>query len=238
MPIKSYGVIPFMRRKDVIKFLLIQRKDTMAYTDFMRGKFKFQDGSVNYDKLKILFEEMTHDEKSRLLHFSFDELWDGLWLEHSSGIYIKERAYAYKSYLSIDFVPMVRDAMPSRYTSSEWGFPKGRKNINESGLACAIREFKEETGLYDSDFEIIPYFNPVAENFIASDGIKYSHVYYLAEIRSDLDLRYRAKDKNLLQEVKNIGFFEYRRCYKMFRDYDVQKKITLTKVRDYISKMR
>jgi 8-oxo-dGTP pyrophosphatase MutT (NUDIX family) len=139
-------------------------------------------------------------------------------------------------YSSIDFVPMVKDALPSKYHTTEWGFAKGRKNLNESGLECAIREFKEETGLFDDDFRIIPRFNPVAENFIGSDGVRYSHIYYLAEVKNNIDMRYRSKNACLLQEVKNIGFFEYKECYNLFRDYDVQKKFTLTKIREYIIK--
>jgi 8-oxo-dGTP pyrophosphatase MutT (NUDIX family) len=238
MPIKSFGIIPFKRKNNIVRFLLIQRKDTMGYTDFMRGKYKYPNGSINYDRLKILVEEMTSEEKNKILNFSFDELWAELWLDHNAGIFIKEKQYAARSYSSIDIVPIVKASLPSKYQDNEWGFPKGRKNLNETGLECAIREFKEETGLFDDDFRIIPHFNPVAENFIGSDGIKYTHIYYLAEIKNDIDLRYRSKDKNLLQEVKNIGFFEYKQAYKLFRDYDVQKRYTLTKVKDYISKMR
>jgi 8-oxo-dGTP pyrophosphatase MutT (NUDIX family) len=28
----------------------------------------------------------------------------------------------------------------------EWGFPKGRRDTQESDWVCALREFKEETG--------------------------------------------------------------------------------------------
>ena len=236
MPIKSYGIVAYTKNKNIIKFLLVQRKDSMGYTDFMRGKYKTSDGGVDYEKLQIIIEEMTEEEKFKLLNFSFEELWKEMWLDHHSGIYVKERANAYKMYTSVDFVPMIKNSLPSKYHSTEWGFAKGRKNLNESGLECAIREFKEETGLFDDDFRIIPRFNPVAENFIGSDGIKYSHIYYLAEVKNNIDMRFRSKNSCLLQEVKNIGFFEYRDCYNLFRDYDVQKKFTLTKIREFIIK--
>ena len=31
------------------------------------------------------------------------------------------------------------------FVNPEWGFPKGRKNIKESNIECALREFNEET---------------------------------------------------------------------------------------------
>ena len=32
------------------------------------------------------------------------------------------------------------------WKTPEWGFPKGRRNYQENDLACALREFQEETG--------------------------------------------------------------------------------------------
>ena len=40
-----------------IKFLMIQRKDTMGYTDFIRGKY------TNDKSLQICLNEMTYQEK-------------------------------------------------------------------------------------------------------------------------------------------------------------------------------
>src|SRR3989344_2909168 len=39
----------------------------------------------------------------------------------------------------------------------KWGFPKGRKEENESILETAIRELKEETGIILSKNDIITY---------------------------------------------------------------------------------
>ena len=37
-PITSIGVILFKYQKNNIKYLMIRRKDTLGYVDFMRGK--------------------------------------------------------------------------------------------------------------------------------------------------------------------------------------------------------
>ena len=41
------------------------------------------------------------------------------------------------------------------WTEQEWGFPKGRRNFQESDIQCACREFEEETGLTDKDHSFI-----------------------------------------------------------------------------------
>ena len=39
----------------------------------------------------------------------------------------------------------------TKWTTPEWGFPKGRRNLKESNLDCSRREFMEETGLESTD---------------------------------------------------------------------------------------
>ena len=38
----------------------------------------------------------------------------------------------------------------TNWKTPEWGFPKGRRNYQETDIKCAFREFYEETG-YDKD---------------------------------------------------------------------------------------
>jgi hypothetical protein len=38
-PITSIGIIPFKKDNNDIKYLMIRRKDTLGYVDFMRGKY-------------------------------------------------------------------------------------------------------------------------------------------------------------------------------------------------------
>ena len=66
------------------KLLLIQRKDTIGYTDFIRGKYP------DKDYLGVYFSEMTLEEQDRLLTSTFEELWDSLWVNHGSRIYKNE----------------------------------------------------------------------------------------------------------------------------------------------------
>ena len=68
------------------KFLMIQRKDTMGFTDFVRGKYPEE-----YSKtLPIFLNEMTIKEKNNLLTKSFDEIWGDLWVNHDSKCFKNE----------------------------------------------------------------------------------------------------------------------------------------------------
>ena len=42
----------------------------------------------------------------------------------------------------------------TNWTEPEWGFPKGRRNYQESDLHCALREFSEETGFPKSKLSV------------------------------------------------------------------------------------
>lgn len=232
-PVKSYGIIAYKVINDSIKFLLIQRKDSIGFTDFIRGRYKTLK-KVDMQKVKNLIEEMTDEEKLKILTENFDKIWDDLWIDHTSNIYINEKEKAKKSFNQID-INIIKDSIPSRYKSTEYGFPKGRRSAQEHEFSCAIREFKEETGLSDEDFKICVNFNPVSENFIGSDNTKYTHIYYLAEIIKEVDLSVTTKNYD---EVKKVVLCEYKDAYKLFRNYDSQKKFTLSKVNDFLIKKR
>ena len=74
-PITSLGVIAFKKENNITKYLLICRKDSLGYIDFLRGKYPL------YDKVYIsrLIYEMTNKEKEKLLTKTFEELWRELW---------------------------------------------------------------------------------------------------------------------------------------------------------------
>ena len=54
---------------------MIQRKDSLCFIEFIRGKYKMND--VNY--LTKLFKFITNEEKSKILNNDFDTIWKDLW---------------------------------------------------------------------------------------------------------------------------------------------------------------
>src|SRR4029078_913826 len=177
-PVTSCGILAF-RRNPELKFLLIQRKDSIGYIDFLRGKYNTK--STKKTIQKTLVEEMTHDEKQNILSKPFDTLWDQLWCNHRSRMYLNYYENAKTKFFQIDIYNMLTNTA-SKWTDQEYCIPKGRRNNNESNLECAIREFTEETGYRRNEFHIIHTTNTIEEIFTGSNGITYKHIYFLAEI--------------------------------------------------------
>jgi len=235
-PITSYGIIGYKKIKNHIKYVLVQRKDTMGYIDFVRGRFNCN--LKKEDVYKVLIQEMTLEEKQRLLKMNFDEIWDRMWMNKKSRIYKNEYENAKKKFNSIDVKNMIKDSInETKWTSTEFSIPKGRRNNSENYIDCALREFSEETGIKKNQVKkIINKRVPLEEVFYGSNGIAYSHVYYIAEINTEYipEIDYT----NILQagEIKNINWFSYKQAMNIFRNYESSKRAIIHKVHKIIEK--
>ena len=74
-PITSFGVICYrINSYGHIEYLMVQRKDSLGYVDFLRGKYN-QNNSFN---LSNIIKEMTSEEL-KILKIKVFELWNKLW---------------------------------------------------------------------------------------------------------------------------------------------------------------
>lgn len=219
-----------------IKFLLIQRRHSIAYMDFLRGKYKVD----NIDQINSLFQYMNPEEINRLKTCEFKDLWSEMWNNDPIKINnIKDFTIAETKFnqlktdknldLNLDF--FIENVTPL-YKQNEWGFPKGRKNHNELPLQCAMREFSEETNINLSDINIINNILPIEENLIGTNGLPYRHIYYIAE--TTLDNIENIRNNN---EIGNIGFFNYNDAKELIRDYHIEKKYILQSIYMYYLEM-
>ena len=71
----SYGVILFKIENEKTKILMINRKDSLCYIDFIRGKYKGND--LKY--IDKLFSRMSNNEIENIKNKTFEELWKTLW---------------------------------------------------------------------------------------------------------------------------------------------------------------
>lgn len=197
-PITSYGIMCF---NDKQEYLLVQRKDSLSYVEFIRGKYAIENRTYIYKLLTY----MTQVERDRLLQDHFDELWMELWQISGCNTYIREYMEAKAKFERLRKGCFLRPpnsdaddpgmffnlelallATCSLLAEPEWGFPKGRRNINEGDFECAIREFEEETALDLGHIEFVQPSRPFEEVFTGSNKVRYKHVYYLARFHPPL----------------------------------------------------
>lgn len=208
-PITSYGLILYTIANNKPAFLLYQRRDNFEYMDFLRGIW------IGECQLPGLFSLMSPDERRRIREYTFQELWNDLWVEHSCRIFRDGFSKAKRKYDSIrDKIPNLLDTTDSRIKEPPWGFPKGKKNsFKEESITCAIREFTEETRI-PSEFIHVINAKPFIENFKGSNNKSYATHYYLASIDKPIhpkatDTPHCIRKTTISEEAINVNWFTF-----------------------------
>jgi 8-oxo-dGTP pyrophosphatase MutT (NUDIX family) len=236
-PITSYGVILVRIDKSIfessdnhiiktskfmndIQYLMISRKNSLGYIDFIRGKYK----SDNEENVRYLIQQMLPQEIEKIKTQSFDLLWNEFWMDKFNKKYVlDEYKMSVEKYNRIvKEMPNIINETKALYNIPEWGFPKGRRNNNESSLESALREFYEETGFAPSDILLIDNAKPFIENFVGTNGVKYRHIYYLAEATTNKEPEIVLESQKY--EVGNISFMHYNDAVNIIREYHIAKK--------------
>lgn len=228
----------FSLLRDNIKFLMIRRKHSIGYIDFIRGKYR----NDNYDALIFLFQQMTKEEITKIGSMTFDELWNDFWDNSTRGSsYHKDYQISRSKFnklkncdetqLSLKFYV---DNVDPLWNEAEWGFPKGRRTRYEKDINCAIREFEEETSFTDKDFLLSKGIKPLKEEFLGTNNLKYKYIYYVAIANSDKIPSIDPNNINQLGEIGDIGYFSYTDALLMIRDKHHERKKILTKLYMYI----
>jgi 8-oxo-dGTP pyrophosphatase MutT (NUDIX family) len=241
-PIMSLGIILYKIDDGIIKYLFIQRKDTLGFVEFMRGKYNLE----NLDYIKDIFKIMTINERDKILKHDFDYLWNELWMNfnnkkfHNEYSSSKEKFYKLKAGFKLqdeDYdIEKINNLVPKIYNETEWGFPKGRRNLRESDIDCAKREFEEESGYSLNNYSIVDETLKFQEIFSGTNNIRYQHTYYLAKSLNDIKLEIDKNNFNQYSEIRNVKWFTLEEGLEAIRDYNEEKKVILNKVDCYIKK--
>ena len=223
-PILSCGII-LMRKSPEYEMLMIRRKDSMSYAEFIRGKYNPHD--VPY--VKRLLENMTTTEQAKLRNEKFDELWNRMWLYNDRNPHELDSArYKYTAVRNRGLL----QSMHSVYTEPEWGFPKGRRLRGEVDLACAEREFMEETNIPSSAYTIVP--NVVfTESFVGTNGIPYEHRYFLALMNEDINIHQKFTPSQR-REISAIGWKSFADCVAVTRPHYTGRYDMLLAIRKFV----
>ena len=268
-PIMSSGIICYKLFQNDIKFLMIRRKDTYSFVEFIRGYYSLN----NIGYLKKMFQNMTINEVIKIQTRSFDSLWSDFWCisnkrlnritnvsprrSHNMTNYNFNTFDDFEnnqidelkikpSHVRVEFIKakekfnelkrlnildtIIRD-YPPKWKHQEWGFPKGRRNIRENDRDCAIREFKEETGLLEDDIILQNYLKPFIEIYNGSNNLKYMHKYFVAQAQDNYNTQYLNKSKQSQKiEISCIKWLSYEEALDKIRPYHYKKAEILTRV--------
>lgn len=212
---------------------MVQRKDSLSYVEFLRGKYNLQ----NKNYLFTLFSNMTESERQRIRQYTFDTLWKELWqLDNVNSNFQKEyykskkkfnlliNGYIIKTFENQNYVMNIDTILNNSVSylkETEWGFPKGRRNINECDFDCAKREFCEETGFNIKDVDVKRYQKPFEEVFTGSNRVRYKHIYYLALLINYNNIVKNSKSK--MVEIKDVKWFRFKDAVVKIGQYNIER---------------
>jgi len=235
-PITSFGIICYkISPENSIEYLMIQRKDSLCFMEFIRGKYELK----NYPYIRNLLSGMTIYERELLLTLHFDDLWNHIWYQTSilkqtnEYIHAKNKFETLFNGYSVNndnkriTLKFLIDTSMSLYEHPEWGFPKGRRKIYEDDVKCAVREYVEETGINSNLIKLEPDFPPYEEIFYGTNNILYRHVYYVARLITYDNNNIITVDPNNInqaREVRAIKWLQYDDLLKHVREHNIERK--------------
>lgn len=194
---KSIGIIIF--NKALNKVLMIQKKCTYSYMEFIFGKYD----KNNQQALLEKFNKMTVQEKLIISSFEFEWMWYYAFMtKEKNDNYCKAFGKFYKNFITNP--KLLKMILNNSHKSGSllWEPPKGRKNKNESSLSCAIREVYEETRHPHKSYQIIPS-KRIKKQFIV-DSVRYIIIYYFAIMTVSESINYDVYNNIQSSEVSNI----------------------------------
>ena len=228
-PVLSYGNLIFRKDKEEPEILMVQRKDSLCYIEFIRGKYDV----FNIDYIQILVDKFTVDEKRKIINNSFDELWSTLWMididdiqkcnDYAKGAdkfkRLSDGFHFKKKDIFINLKYFV-DNSKTNYLMTEWEFPKGRRNHRETDLECAKREFQEETNYKCDDYTLIQNIDTFTEEFTGENKVRYKYIYYIGYlINFEKDVFIDEENKDQFNELKDIRWLTKSDALNILRNY-------------------
>ena len=251
-PVSSYGALIFRRvNKDdllpilpnisnidniengMLQLLMIQRKNTLGFMDIMRGKYKLKE----LDYIRKQIRNMTESERAILATDDFEKIWHDLWGADAESA----QRYAHDRIVSREKLATLRAGIeladgekislddilrqePIMYKSPEWGFPKGRRDPNESDIACAFRELGEETGIVENNILKIGNMAPLVEQFYGSNNIYYRHTYYVGQYVGKDDILFDETNLQMTREISSLAWKTIDEALTLIRPENIEKR--------------
>ena len=230
---RNQGTVTGMENQG-LEYLLIQRRDSLGFIELIRGKYKVND--VPYIRLHLT--GITDEERIKYKEGPFDKIWNGLWGMDHTHLYKNEYEIAKTKWHTIQkgvtdssgkswtLDEIIESAGPAQ-KSPEWGFPKGRRDCQESDFTCAMREMYEETGVRDTDVIPIQNLEPLTESFFGTNHVHYCHKYYIVWVPDSVNIEYSNDNATMLREIGDLKWFSLEEALGKIRPENIEKREVL-----------
>ena len=240
LPIISYGIILFRSSTRGLEYLMIRRKNSFGYIDFIRGKYS----PYNLHFVQNIIDEMSVIEKNMILTLPFDNLWKQMWVTIQNTQFKNEENSSCKKMEMLKNGVIVNEELvtlqgiveksKTNWSETEWEFPKGRRNGKEKDIICAMREFEEETGIPQDKIRVIENLLPFEEIYIGSNHKSYKHKYFLAYMDHTEELL----DNFQVTEVSKLEWKTVDECLASIRPYNLEKRKIITNINKVLQEYR
>jgi 8-oxo-dGTP pyrophosphatase MutT (NUDIX family) len=207
---KSYGII-CCKQQDGLKLLMVKKSTTYHFCEFVAGHYR-KNNDVHLIKL---FNNMTYHEKMDILSLKFQNMWYRIYMENPDKVflqgnksfwanqYLKKKNKFETTFMQDGGEKLKKLIANSVNVETPWEIPKGRKDEKEEEIETAIREFKEETGVDETQYRILWHIAPYIETY-TDFGTTYKNTYYYAITIGDWDPKFKFYSKTQISEVSYV----------------------------------
>jgi 8-oxo-dGTP pyrophosphatase MutT (NUDIX family) len=202
----SYGIICTRFTGKEYEFLMIKRRTSYAFTNFVLGKYSIKNENKNtvFSKVHELFSQMTVEEKSLIIYGNFDVLYYTAFCLSKLDITDKKMILFYekcKQKFELYFSPQILKnlCVGTSSINHTWDFPKGRQGVEESTLESAVREFEEETSYNSKNYTLVDK-DPLILEF--KSDVNYKYILYFAYTDKIISAPYR-----ICNEISDLAWF-------------------------------
>jgi 8-oxo-dGTP pyrophosphatase MutT (NUDIX family) len=229
------GLVTGMENQ-ALEFLLIQRRDSLGFIELMRGKYKPND----IDYIRLHLGGITKEEREKYRQGPFEELWNGMWGMDHSHLYKNEYEIAKAKWETIHTgvtdvngrlwtIDSILETVGEAPLTPEWGFPKGRRDAQESDYVCAMREMYEETGVHESQVIPIQNLEPLVESFFGSNHVHYCHKYFVVWVPPEIKVEFTTENDHMRREIGDIRWLPLNQALNCLRPENIEKREVLLK---------
>lgn len=230
-PVLSCGIILLETptipvKSDTTRLLMIRRKDSMSFAEFMRGKYDVN----NVEYVARLFKNMTIKEQYLIVTEPFEVIWKSLWGDDHQSADFK---ISQQKFSELNVHDLVYNNF-SMYIEPEWGFPKGRRIRGESDMDCAIREFNEESNIPREAYTTLKNIR-LEETFEGLNGVRYKHIYFIGLLQKpemvNIFQRFTPMQR---REISAIRWKTWEECEKEIRPHHNQRQSMMNDLKSII----